>query len=517
MGTLRARLFPMGAVLVTIGVLLHFPDYLDSRHHHFMMAGMPMSDTMWAGMGFIVIGLVLGGVAVVPPRGLRTRAPASAGAAFHAIDDAPLTGSHLWLIVLLTFGLVVDTMKPASLGFVVPGMAHEYGLTTSETSLLPFTAIVGTVIGSMVWGYAADLIGRRATLMFSGLIFVSTSICGFMPSFELNLVMCFLMGASAGGMLPTVYSLTSESIPAKRRGALVVLQSGIGAACGYLVASGSATLLIPSFSWRSLWLLGLPSGLLLLVMCRWIPESPRFLLAQGRVAEAHRVMAKYGIVAGSPPAAETRFAVAPKSLSLRTLLVAPYRRRTVAVAAYGLAWGIINWGFVTFLPTFLRSGELSENVSSTLFFASLFAIPSTLCAAYMYGRWSSRRSLAVVGFVATLALGAFALAVGKGAAAAVLFVLLAAIFASSAGMIAMLSPYSAEQYPTSLRARGTGLVAAMTKAGGMLGPLVVSGVPRLEIAAIATTLPVLVATVVLLVLGTETSQRRLVELEPVNS
>jgi putative MFS transporter len=321
-------------------------------------------------------------------------------------------------------------------------------------------------------------------------------------------------------MLPTVYSLTSESIPAKRRGALVVLQSGIGAACGYLVASGSAALLIPAFSWRSLWLLGLPSGLLLLVMCRWIPESPRFLLAQGRVAEAKQVMAKYGIVAGSTPAGEGSSVVAPKkpkSLPLRTLLVAPYLRRTVSVAAYGLAWGVINWGFVTFLPTFLHSGELSENVSTTLFFASLFAIPSTLCAAYLYGRWSSRRSLAVFGFAATLALGGFALAVRTGAAATVLFVLLAAIFASSAGMIAMLSPYSAEQYPTSLRARGTGLAAAMTKAGGMLGPLVVSGVPSLELAAIATTLPVLVATVVLLVSGTETARQPLVELEPVNS
>ena len=512
----RSQLFVVATVLVVIGVALHFPDFIASRDMHYMMAGMPMSNTMWTGMALIVIGLALSVVAVLPPRGVRARASDTAGM-FHAIDGAPFTKTHRRLIVMLTLGLIVDTMKPASLGFVVPGMSEEYGLTTYQTSMFPFAAIVGTVLGSLVWGFAADVIGRRATLMLSGLIFLSTSICGFMPSFELNIVMCFLMGAAAGGMLPTVYSLTSESIPAKRRGALVVLQSGIGAAVGYLVASGAAALLIPVFSWRSLWLLGVPSSMLLLIMCRWIPESPRFLLARGRVAEAERVMKKYQIIADTSVPAATTDQPTDKALPWRSLVVAPYLRRTLSVGAYGLAWGVINWGFVTFLPVFLRTGELSDNVSSTLFFASLFSLPATVCAAYLYGRWSSRRSLAVFGAIAATALAAFAVALNAEASYGVLFLLLAAIFASSAGMIAMLSPYSAEQYPTSLRARGTGLAAATTKAGGMLGPLLVSGVPSLGIAAIATTIPVAFATVFLLMTGTETSQRPLLELETVKT
>ena len=516
MGTRRAQLFVVATVLVAVGVVLHFPDFVASRDMHYMMAGMPMSATMWTGMVLIVLGLALGVVAVLPGRGLRARMSGNA-ARFHAIDGARYSTAHRRLIVMLTIGLVVDTMKPASLGFVVPGMSEEYGLTTYQTSMFPFTAIVGTVIGSLVWGFAADFIGRRATLMLSGLIFVSTSICGFMPSFELNMVMCFLMGASAGGMLPTVYSLTSESIPAKKRGALVVLQSGIGAAVGYLVASGAAALLIPAFSWRSLWLLGLPSGLALLVLCRWIPESPRFLLARGRVEEAERVMAKYDIVATAPDSAAAPVEPAQKALPWRTLVITPYLRRTLSVAAYGLAWGVINWGFVTFLPVFLRTGKLSTNVSTTLFFASLFSLPATVCAAYLYGRWSSRRSLAVFGAVAAVALAGFAVALHAGASSAVLFVFLAGVFASSAGMIAMLSPYSAEQYPTPLRARGTGLAAATTKAGGLLGPLMVSGVPSLGIAAIATTIPVAFATVFLLLTGTETAQKPLLELETVKS
>ena len=77
----------------------------------------------------------------------------------------------------------------------------------------PFTALVGTTIGSFVWGWLADVYGRRVSILLSTILFVSTSICGAMPLFELNLLMCFLMGCSAGGMLPVVYTLLAEIMP----------------------------------------------------------------------------------------------------------------------------------------------------------------------------------------------------------------------------------------------------------------------------------------------------------------
>src|SRR5262249_3552660 len=153
-------------------------------------------------------------------------------------------------------------------------MAAEYGLSRATAAFLPWVAITGTVVGSLVWGYLADVFGRRATILLSTLIYIGSSICGFMPAFGWNLVMCLFMGMSAGGMLPTVSSLMSESMPAGKRGWLIVAQSGLGTALGYLAASGAATLLAPHFSWRVLWLIGGPTGLLLLGLSRWIPESP---------------------------------------------------------------------------------------------------------------------------------------------------------------------------------------------------------------------------------------------------
>jgi len=126
----------------------------------------------------------------------------------------------------LAVALIIDIMKPASLGFVTPGMRVEYGLEAQSVALLPLSALLGTALGSFIWGALADLYGRRASILLSSVMFVGTSICGAMPSFWWNVGMCFLMGAAAGGMLPVAYTLScrdnahaaSRLVPRSRRG-----------------------------------------------------------------------------------------------------------------------------------------------------------------------------------------------------------------------------------------------------------------------------------------------------------
>src|ERR671936_579096 len=94
-------------------------------------------------------------------------------------------------------------------------------------------------------------------------------------------------------MLPITFSLLAETIPARHRGWLMVLIGG-DVAGAYIITSWLASALVPHFNWRILWLLGLPTGVLMIMLNRWIPESPRFLLANGRDAEAKSVMDRYG-------------------------------------------------------------------------------------------------------------------------------------------------------------------------------------------------------------------------------
>ncbi|MGI5225048.1 MFS transporter [Actinoallomurus sp. CA-142502] len=503
--------FAIGSVLVLAGVAMHFPDYVKARHDHFMMAGMPMGGVMTTGMALIVAGLALAVWGLLPDRAERAararRVPATQR--YAALDRAELSPAHRLLAIVLFVGLVIDTMKPASLGFTAPGMVKEYGLDHSEIATLPFVAITGTVVGSLLWGYLADIFGRRSTILFSGLMYVATSICGFMPSFGWNLAMCFAMGAAAGGMLPIAYSLMSESIPARQRGWLMVLQSGLATALGYLIASGATSLLVPHLSWRVLWLLGAPTGLLLVVLTRWIPESPRFLLACGREDEAAEVMRRYGVRAVPAEPAPVADAPPPRPATLLTGSLLP---RTAGILVYGLGWGVVNWGFITFLPVFLQAAGAGTQASDLLLLASVFALPATAVAAVAYARWSSRRAMLTYALVTGLVLLLFGtLDPSRPGHGVLLVALVSLLLSGAAGMIAMLAPYAAEVYPTTMRATGSGVAAASSKVGGMFGPLLLTTAPRVGTLAFVSAVPVAAAAYALWRTGVETAGRPLVE------
>jgi putative MFS transporter len=343
--------------------------------------------------------------------------------------------------------------------------------------------------------------------------------------------MCFIMGMSAGGMLPVVYALMAESMPADKRGWLIVLYGGLGTAGGYLLASGLAALLEPHFTWRILWFSGLPTGALLLVLNRWIPESPRFLLERGRVAEAEEVMRWYSVVVtpGRPdpePAAELTApstSVAPDRSGpwLLALVRAPYLARTMTVGLYGLAWGMVNWGFITFVPTILRDRGLDAGTSAgLLFWSALMAVPGTVLVAWLYGRWSSRKTMILFAFLTASALIAFAIVDpgSGGRASSWVIPLMVVLLVGSGAVISMLLPYAAEVYPTPLRSTGSGAAAGASKLGGVVAPpiaaLCLSVTPGFLVLGLAVAAPIAISGLVLALAGIETRDRGLEALAP---
>jgi putative MFS transporter len=511
-------LFAIGVVLLTAGVLLHLPDFLAAEDMAYRMASMPISLPMLCGMAAIVAGLGLTTYGVLPPWSfLRARATPATRYYARAMDDATLTGAHWWLLFVLGVALVIDVMKPATLGFVLPGLRDEYAISTAHASWLPLVALTGTTIGSLAWGFLADRVGRRASILLAAMFFLGTSICGFMPSFGWNLFMCFVMGLSAGGMLPIVYALMVETVPARVRGWLVILHGGLATACGYLAASGLATVFEPLYTWRILWFFGLPTGLLIVALNRWIPESPRLLLERGREEAARRVMRQFGITIIAGPAVIDVSGTderVPTSRTLRSLF-RDLGRHSTTVVLYGLGWGIVNWGFVTFLPVILHDAGFEANTNALLFYAALTAIPGTVLVAYLYGIWSSRKSMIGFALLTSLTLSAFAVVGDRLGTAnpSAIVTLVAVLMLSSTAVVSMLSPYAAEVYPTELRGTGSGLAAASSKVGGLIGPPVVgtllTGAGGVALPALVTAVPIGLAALLLYFLGEETRQRGL--------
>jgi putative MFS transporter len=338
-----------------------------------------------------------------------------------------------------------------------------------------------------------------------------------MPAFKWNLVMCFLMGLSAGGMLPIVFALLAEMIPARHRGWLCVLVGGLGSAGGYLAASGAAACLEPILSWRILWLLNVPTGLLVILLSRLIPESPRFLLSEGKVEEARRTLAKFDIeMAPAPPDAPREASAG--STRFHELFLKPYLGITCTVCLFGVGWGLVNWGFLSWLPSILRDNlHLDGQIANRLLAKSaLFAAPGCVLVAWLYGFWSSKKTMVLFALMAAAVLVGFAMF--KSSDSPRYFCLLTVLLlVGLSGMIAMLTPYSAELYPTKLRATGTGISASSSKAGGVVGPpavaFILSAFPGLGVPALSLAVPLVAAAVALWFNGRETTGKRLEEIQ----
>jgi putative MFS transporter len=516
--------FWLGVAAVTGGVFLHVPMFLSAKDDDYMLRGMPFDRWMNLGMVLIVGGYVavLYGLA---PRFRRGRASESSEVELKSLDSSRLSRAHVKLMLVLMLGIAIDTQKPFTFVFILPGVADEYDLRSPShpapghlpVALFPFVAIVGTVLGSLIWGLLGDRVGRRAAILLAATLFIGTAMCSVMPAFWENLIACLIMGMSAGGLLPIVYSLLAETIPTKRRGEILVLVAGVGTAAGFLLASWTAHWLIPVFGWRIMWFFGVPTGLALVALNRYIPESPRFLLANGRRSEAHEVMRSFGIVVTEKTETEERRAPTEPKPGLISVFRAPHRAITLVLIVYGLAWGLVNFGFLVWLPVHVAaSGVSAGQVTTILAKAALFAIPGSILISQLYARWSSRGTLVAAAALEAATLGAFVFAGGTVVQHTTLFTaLLVVLLVSMWATVSALAPYSAEIYPTEIRAVGAGVVAGATKLGGVLAlGLSVASIapPSLAGAALLAGATAAIGAILLSIYGVETQGRRLEEI-----
>jgi putative MFS transporter len=517
--------FWLGVAAVTAGVVLHLPMYFESAGMHYHMAGMPMDVPMKIGMVIIIAGLAAAYYGLLP-RGEVTATASKRRVRIRAMDDAKLNAQHVALLLIMAIAITIDVMKPVTLGFVVPGMAKEYGLRhpvlnphgSVPVSLLPFFGITGTVIGSFLWGWLGDRIGRRASILLAAVAFIGTSICGAMPDYRWNFVMCFIMGLGVGGMLPIVFALLAEIIPARHRGWLMVLIGG-DVAGAYIATSWLAsTIGAPNaFGWRILWLLGLPTGVLLVLLNRWIPESPRFLIQHGRDEEARDVMERYGAMIVDDDRSELQVVEGNVKSRWAQLAQGRFAGLTSVVVLFGIGVGLVTFGFQLWIPSNLRALGFDEVTADRILRDSaLLGFPATFLIAWMYGFWSSKKTLILLGLLTAAALMGFVL-LGNDVVSnrTLLYALLVVPITGISSIQAVLVAYASEVYPTRVRGRATGLGAGATKLGGILIiTLVVLAVapPSIAITSLIGAVPMALGALAVIVFGVETRSRRLEEI-----
>src|ERR1044071_2298591 len=215
------------------------------------------------------------------------------------LDRLPWTRFHTLVVVALGITWILDGLEVTIAGSIVGALQESPVLqfTPEQVGLVASAYLAGAVMGALLFGYLTDRLRRRKLFFITlALYLVATAATALSWDFWSFALFRVLTGAGIGGEYAAINSAIQELIPARYRGRTDLAVNGsfwVGAALGAIgaVVLLQPGLLPPDWGWRAAFGIGATLGLAILVLRRWIPESPRWLMLHGRLAEADTVIA----------------------------------------------------------------------------------------------------------------------------------------------------------------------------------------------------------------------------------
>ncbi|MGP4689551.1 MFS transporter [Agrobacterium pusense] len=387
-----------------------------------------------------------------------------------------LTRNQKGLILAGAFGLALEFLDYFLIGFILTFVSKPWGLSFGQSSIILLSSGVGAMLGAAWFGYMADRVGRRKIFMATIIVFtVSMFALIFTPDTpEIGWLYLtffrFLIGFGGGGLYCVDVPLIQEFVPAKKRGVVTGLVT-CAVPLGFLIGSAMVAFLAPSIGWRGLIGVCVALSLCVLLVRRWVPESPRWLMRQGRAEEAR---ASIGWALEIDPA-KLPIGTAPpaqSSGSLKELLRHPRALAVSCISNIGMQTGY--YGLTLWAPSLLVLilGISPPQAAFCMIFVTLAALAGRISFSLLSEAIGRRAAgiLCTAGAAAMLLLAAFFASSLSGAFAAFLGLLMLAFFFGEGGF-AIVGPYSAEVWPTHLRSTGMGAAYGFGGIGKIIGPM----------------------------------------------
>ena len=454
------------------------------------------------------------------------------GAALHGAANAelvarlerlPITPRLMLIRGIVGIATFFDGYTVLAIAFAMPSLISEWKITPTEVGLILSAGYVGQLFGAVIFGSLAEKYGRLKTLFITIVLFVSMDIaCLLAWSGVSMMVFRFFQGVGTGGEVPVASAYINEFIGAEKRGRFFLLYEVIFP-IGLMFAGMAGYFLVPIYGWKAMFVVGLIPSVLTIPLRWFMPESPRWLASKGRIAEANTVVkllednaTRRGVVLREPVVRP----VDPRAIARsdwRELFQGIYLKRTLTIWGLWVCAYMINNGMITWLPTLYRQVfqlPLQTSLGYGWITSSVGVIAAIICALLIdkVGRkpwYATAFLLAIVPLLTLSWLGA--------TSATEVLILATATYAILQTIAFSLYLYSAELYPTRLRAVGTGFGSAWLRAGSSIGPILVGLiVADLGIRYVFTAFAVvaLVGGLVTLLFAIETKGRVLEELSP---
>jgi putative MFS transporter len=440
--------------------------------------------------------------------------------AFEKMDAAPVNPFHKRVTWLSGMGVFLEgydfTNIASALVFIVP----YFNLTPDKTALLAISTHVGTIFGALSIGYLADRFGRKFMYMTDIILYALFALVSAIANDFWLLVLARVgLGYAIGADQALSFTIIAEFAPKKARGKLNAstwIMWTVASASTYIL-SYVLNPILHEETWRVVFALALIPSLIVLIGRRKLPESPRWLIQQGRYDEAKAAIAEtLGTTEGIDL---SRLAKPEKKTKISWGALFSSREQTHRTLYILFMWFCVTfntYGVSYFTPYIFKSlGFTAELSLLGGMIVSLFAVAGATTM-FLLVEKVGRKTLAVAGF-GLLALVDFGIVlVSKDIVFPVLLTLFCLfqyfVWIGPAGLVGVVAP---EVFPTHIRSFGTGVAAAAGRLGSIVGillfPILLSNF-GLQVTMAVFCLDAVIAFIAMIVFGTETKGKTLEDL-----
>jgi len=392
------------------------------------------------------------------------------------LDRLPISSFHYRIFWLVGAGMFFDGYDLYVAASVLASTTQTKFSTLPQNLQFISLTFVGMTIGSFVTGFVGDKYGRRFTYQINLLIFGLASFAAAFAQDMNQLIACrFVQGLGLGAEIVVGYSTLTEFVPPQSRGRWLSFMAFLVVA-GFPVTAILGFLIIPTWGWRPMFIIAGIGSLIVWYLRKNLPESPRWLEAQGRTAEAEALMESIEkeVQATSGPLLAPRPAVATPRLTVAAIFKPPILQRLLVGCWVLITINTLIFGFVIFLPQFfLRQGlTITNSLGYTVVLAAASLVGCAFGAVlsdYIGRRWS------IIGAsFLTIAAGwvysHFNAASDPVIVLSVGAILIVAIYIQTAILFGVYTP---ELFPTEIRLRANGICNTLGRGATVVSPFVV--------------------------------------------
>jgi len=392
------------------------------------------------------------------------------------LDRLPISSFHYRIFWLVGAGMFFDGYDLYVAASVLASTTQTKFSTLPQNLQFISLTFVGMTIGSFVTGFVGDKYGRRFTYQINLLIFGLASLAAAFAQDMNQLIACrFVQGLGLGAEIVVGYSTLTEFVPPQSRGRWLSFMAFLVVA-GFPATSILGFLIIPTWGWRPMFIIAGIGSLIVWYLRKNLPESPRWLEAQGRTAEAEALMESIEkeVQATSGPLPAPKPAVATPQLTVAAIFKPPILQRLLVGCWVLITINTLIFGFVIFLPQFfLRQGlTITNSLGYTVVLAAASLVGCAFGAVlsdYIGRRWS------IIGAsFLTIAAGwvysHFNAASDPVIVLSVGAILIVAIYIQTAILFVVYTP---ELFPTEIRLRANGICNTLGRGATVVSPFVV--------------------------------------------